>query len=80
MSIQISRRTIFTMLGGAVAAHANDVGTVVVSAKSESPRFAAGAPGHLSSSKPGSTLGRSGEFAANQPVRYIHCAIRVSFG
>lgn len=35
---------------------------------------------YRSSLNPASTAGRLGAFATNQPVRYIHCAIRVSLG
>ena len=33
-----------------------------------------------SSLNPGSTFGLSGVLATSQPVAYIHCAMRVSFG
>ena len=35
--------------------------------------------GQRSSRNPGSSFGRSGAVATNHPVRYIHCAMRVSF-
>jgi hypothetical protein len=36
--------------------------------------------GYRSNLNPGLILGRSALFAANHPVKYIHCAMRVSFG
>ena len=39
-----------------------------------------GGPTYRSSLNPESTAGRCAAFATNQPVRYIHRAIRVSLG
>jgi hypothetical protein len=57
------------------------LGGVSTLASSDLPRRAAPDEGAQRSSRnPGSSCGRSGALAANHPVRYIHCAMRVSFG